>query len=99
MKVWRRLTTWSDIGARFRCSKCFIAVWSAYRRRPNFRLVHARTFDEPSQFSPAGYIFVRSKLGWVIIPKVQPSFDTYYTINKEWSLKELADREVALNGS
>ena len=83
----------------YRCSKCFTAVWSDYGRRPNFRFVRVGTLDEPSQFSPDAHIFVRSKLDWVIIPDEQRSFESYYTIDKEWSPEALARRELALKVS
>jgi hypothetical protein len=80
----------------YRCPKCQIALWSDYGRRPLIRFVRVGTLDEPSALPPNAYIFTRSKLPWVELPKGAPAFDVYYDMKTLWPEESLARREAIL---
>ncbi len=80
----------------YRCPKCQIALWSDYGGRPAIRFVRVGTLDEPSALPPNAFIFTRSKLPWVVLPKDIPAFDVYYDMKTLWPAESLARREAIL---
>lgn len=80
----------------YRCPKCQIALWSDYGGRPLVRFVRVGTLDEPSVLPPNAYIFTRSKLPWVGLPKDAPAFEVYYDMKTLWPEESLARREAIL---
>jgi hypothetical protein len=83
----------------YRCSKCRIALWSDYGRRPSLRFVRVGTLDEPFALAPDAHIFTRSKLPWVGLPEHVPAFDVYYDMNTLWSAESLKRRRAILGDS
>ena len=80
----------------YRCPKCQIALWSDYGGRPAIRFVRVGTLDEPAALTPGAYIFTRSKLPWVGLPKDVPAFEVYYDMQKLWPAESLARRAAIL---
>ena len=80
----------------YRCPKCQIALWSDYGGRPLIRFVRVGTLDEPALLPPNAFIFTRSKLPWVELPKNIPAFEIYYDMKTLWPKESLARREAIL---
>jgi RimJ/RimL family protein N-acetyltransferase len=79
----------------FRCPACQVAVFSQYGRA-EFRYVRAGTLDRPSAVAPDVHIFVKSKLGWVVLPDSVPAFDVFYDTKALWPASSLERLEAAL---
>lgn len=73
----------------FRCPNCQVAVFSEYGR-PELRYVRAGTLDQPSAITPDVHIFTRSKVDWIAIPGVTPTFEVYYEVRALWPAASLA---------
>lgn len=79
----------------YRCTKCDVALWSDYGRRPYLRFVRVSTLDTPHAIEPDAHIFTKSKVPWVQIPQGQRSFDIFYDMKAEWPPESMARREAA----
>ncbi len=80
----------------YRCPVCATALWSDYGGRPALRFVRVGTLDRAADLAPDAYIFVRSKLPWVVIPEAAPAFDIFYDMAKQWPAASLARRRAIL---
>ncbi len=80
----------------FRCAACQIALWSVYRGRTPLRFVRVGTLDDPTTITPDVYIWVSSKLPWVVLPPGARAFDRYYEMPAEWPAASLERRRAAL---
>ena len=67
----------------FRCPTCQLAVYSEYGR-PEVSFVRGGTLDDPTRVTPDAHIFIRSKVGWVVLPESVPAFETYYDRKTLW---------------
>jgi hypothetical protein len=79
----------------FRCPECQVALFSEYGRR-EVRFVRGGTLDDPTDIAPDVHIYVRSKVGWVILPERTPAFDVYYDHKKLWPPESLRRLEAVL---
>lgn len=82
----------------FRCPTCRVALWSVYGGRSAMRFVRVGTLDDPSALTPDAFIFVRSRLPWVVLPESIPAFDIYYEMETLWTAASLERRRAALGG-
>ena len=80
----------------YRCPSCQTAMWSDYGRRPPLRFVRIGTLDDPAAWPPAGHIYTRSKLPWVILPDGVPAFEVYYDMKALWPATSLERRRAIL---
>lgn len=78
----------------YRCSKCQVAVWSDYGRRPKLRFVRVSTLDRPHPIRPDAHIFVRSKLPWIALPPEERAFEAHYELESTWPAESLARRKA-----
>lgn len=81
----------------YRCSRCKVALWSDYGRRPQIRFLRAGTLDEPRALRPDIHIYTASKVPWLKLPKGTPAFKAYYETKKVWSAASLKRLKAALS--
>jgi len=73
-----------------RCSRCQVAVWSDYGRRPRIRFVRVGTLEEKTTLSPGVHIYTRSRQPWIALPAGIPAYEEFYDPRKVWPLESLA---------
>src|SRR3954467_5151848 len=82
-----------------RCPACHVALWSHYGGRTATAFVRAGTLDKAAQIRPDAFIFARSRLPWVVLPREIPAFEIYYDMETLWPAESLARRAAALGHS
>ena len=83
----------------WRCPDCRVAVWSHFAGAgPAIHFLRVGTLDTPAALPPDAFIFIRSKLPWVVLPEGVPAFDGFYDAKATWPPASL-DRVMAAKRS